>query len=73
MIYERIKEERNILDVDLLSELNKNGQNLAMEELNKVLLQFEILGLITVRWVGKDRRRIEIAERPSTTADSGSG
>ncbi len=73
MIYERIKDEKNILDVDLLTELNKNGQNLAMEELNKVLLQFEILGLITVRWVGKDRRRIEIAERPSTTADSGSG
>ncbi|GEM_PF-430711 len=70
LVYERIKQEGNIVDIDLLNDLNKNGQNMSMKELNKVLLQLEILGLITVRWVGKDKRRIEIAERTLASADS---
>lgn len=70
LVYERIKQQGNIVDIDLLNDLNKNGQNMSMKELNRVLLQLEILGLITVRWVGKDRRRIEIAERTAASADS---
>ena len=31
-----------------------------MINLNKVLLNLEILGLIFVRWIGKDSRRIEV-------------
>ncbi len=70
LVYERIKQEGNIVDIDLLNDLNKNGQTMSMKELNRVLLQLEILGLITVRWVGKDKRRIEIAERTLASADS---
>ena len=33
------------------------------DELDKILMQLEILGLITVRWVSKEKRRIEIVER----------
>ena len=31
-------------------------------ELNKALLDLEILGMITVRWVAKEKRRIEFVE-----------
>lgn len=50
------------MDNELLNELIKEGYEINMKELNKVLLQLEILGLISVRWAGKDKRRIEIVE-----------
>ncbi len=62
-VYERVKQAKNIADTDLLVELNKNGWDVSMRDLNKVLLQLEILGLVTVRWMGKDKRRIEVVER----------
>lgn len=61
-VYEAVKAHQNITDRDLLNELNKNGADVSMRGLNKVLMQLEILGLVTVRWIGKDRRRIEVAE-----------
>ena len=60
--YEWIKEKKNATDDDLLEALNKNGRKCSPDELDKVLMQLEILGLITIRWVGKDRRRVELQE-----------
>jgi hypothetical protein len=60
--FEWMKEERSATDGDLMEALNKNGSKCSPDELNKVLMQLEILGLITVRWIGKDKRRIEIIE-----------
>ena len=62
ILYEKIKQHRNILDMDLLSELKKEDQDITMRELNKILMQLEIMGLITVSWVRKDARRVEIIE-----------
>jgi hypothetical protein len=63
--YEWLKAEKAANDEDLLEELNKNGNRCSQDELDKTLMQLEILGLVTVRWVGKDKRRIEVVERPS--------
>lgn len=60
--YEWLKEEKNASDEELLAALNKNGGKCSVNELNKVLLQLEILGLITIRWIAKDKRRIEVVE-----------
>ncbi len=60
--YEWLKEEKNASDEELLAALNKNGGKCSVSELNKVLLQLEILGLVTIRWIAKDKRRIEVVE-----------
>ena len=63
--YEWIKEKKTAIDSELLEALNKNGNRCSPDELDKLLMQLEILGLITVRWVGKDKRRIEFQEKPT--------
>tara|TARA_B100001013_G_C24366787_1_gene346555 strand:+ start:372 stop:602 length:231 start_codon:yes stop_codon:yes gene_type:complete len=60
VVYEKISQKTQITDLDLIKELNKEGWNVSMINLNKVLLNLEILGLIFVRWIGKDSRRIEV-------------
>ena len=55
-------------DEELLDLLNKTG-SYSINELNKALLDLEILGSITVRWVAKEKRRIELVEAaPSPVA-----
>ena len=63
--FEWIKEKKSSTDDELLEALNKNGNKCSPDELDKVLMQLEILGLVTIRWVSKDRRRIEFQERPA--------
>jgi len=62
LAYEWIKEKKSATDDDLLEALNKNGSKCSPDELDKLLMQLEILGLITIRWVSKDKRRIEFSE-----------
>jgi len=62
-VYEKIKQAKNLTDVDLLNDLTKNGFDVTMSTLNRILLKLEILGLISVTWVGKDKRRIEVIEQ----------
>jgi hypothetical protein len=63
--FEWIKEKKSATDDDLLEALNKNGSRCSPDELDKLLMQLEILGLITIRWVAKDKRRVEIVETPT--------
>jgi hypothetical protein len=63
--FEWIKEKRSATDDDLMEALNKNGNRCSPAELDKLLMQLEILGLITIRWVAKDKRRIEFQEKPT--------
>ncbi|HKT22902.1 MAG TPA: hypothetical protein VJR06_09890 [Nitrososphaerales archaeon] len=63
--FEWIKEKKSATDDDLLEALNKNGSKCSPDELDKILMQLEILGLITVRWVSKDKRRVEFQEKPT--------
>jgi hypothetical protein len=60
LTYEKIKQVRNITDSDLVNALNKDSVSLSDTDLNKILLDLEIYGLIRVSWVTKDERRIEI-------------
>ncbi|MGQ9469731.1 MAG: hypothetical protein ACUVTD_07950 [Nitrososphaerales archaeon] len=65
MIYEKLKQQKNTLDLDLLNELKKEDSNITMKDLNKALMSLEIIGLVSVKWVRKDARRIEIIEKAS--------
>ncbi len=66
--FEWIKEKKSATDDDLLEALNKNGSKCSPDELDKLLMQLEILGLITIRWVSKDKRRLEMVEKPTEEA-----
>jgi hypothetical protein len=63
--FEWIKEKKSTTDDDLIEALNKNGNKCSPDELDKLLMQLEILGLVTIRWVAKDKRRVEMVEKPS--------
>ena len=63
--YEWIKEKKSTTDEDILEALNKNGGRCSPDELDKTLMQLEILGLISIRWVSKDKRRIEFQDKPA--------
>ena len=67
IVYEKMKQDENTTDKDLLKELQRDGEDISMRDLNKVLMQLEILGLITVRWQTKDKRRIELAKTSDQT------
>jgi len=60
-VLEIIKEKKHATDEEILTLLNKSD-GYSMHELNKALLDLEILGSITVRWVAKEKRRIEFVE-----------
>ena len=54
-----IKQKENYTDKELEKALTKDGTVITEGEFNKVLLDLEILGLISVSWVTKENRRIE--------------
>jgi hypothetical protein len=58
-VYDKIKEVNRLTDVELFKSLVKDGNVIADDRFNKILLDLEILGLITVSWITKDERRIE--------------
>ena len=59
-VFDKIKEVNSLTDVELFKILIKDGYALPEDKFNKILLDLEILGLITVVWITKDERRIEI-------------
>ncbi len=59
-VYDKIKEANSLTDVKLFKILIKEGFALPEDKFNKILLDLEILGLITVVWITKEERRIEI-------------
>jgi len=71
IVYEKVRSEGHITDIELLEALKKAGVEATMRDLNKILLHLEILDLVSVRWAGKEKRRIEIvtkeAEKPQAT------
>jgi len=60
LTFDKIKESNSLTDVKLFKILIKEGYALSEDKFNKILLDLEILGLITVVWITKDERRIEI-------------
>lgn len=59
-VFDNIKEVNRLTDVELFKSLVKDGHVIADDRFNKILLDLEILGLITVSWITKDERRIEV-------------
>ena len=58
-ILEKIKQKENFTDKELEKLLAKDGTIITESKFNKVLLDLEIMGLISVSWVTKDTRRVE--------------
>ena len=63
IIYEKINNAKHITDKDLLKILIKEKIDVSQKDINKVLLHLEIMNLISVRWDGKDKKRIEISNK----------
>ena len=59
-VFDKIKDATRLTDVELYKSLAKDGHAIAEDRFNKILLDLEILGLITVSWITKDERRIEV-------------
>ena len=60
LVLEKIKESTTITDKVLSKKLTSDGHVISEGFFNQVLLDLEIMGLITVSWITKDTRRIEI-------------
>ena len=60
LVLEKIKESTTITDKVLSKKLTSDGHVMSEGFFNQVLLDLEIMGLITVSWITKDTRRIEI-------------
>ena len=58
-IYDKVKEVGSLTDVELYRSLTSEGLIIPEDKYNKLLLDLEILGLISVAWITKDERRIE--------------
>jgi len=58
-ILETIKQKESFTDKELRKILEKDGTEITESEFNKVLLDLEIMGLISVSWVTKENRRVE--------------
>ena len=57
-ILEKVQTSDGITDKDLFKDLTKN-ELILENDFNKVLLDMEIKGLISVSWLTKDTKRIE--------------
>jgi len=60
IIFEKIKLEPSLTDKELLKSIIKNGITISNDQFEKILLDLEIAGLISVSWLTKDTRRVEI-------------
>jgi arginine repressor len=60
IVLEKIKEVGNLSDNELMNNLEKDGVQITVADLNKTLLDLEIFGLVRVSWLTKDKRRIEL-------------
>ncbi len=60
MAYEKIKNSGSLTDEELAKSLAKDGITMPADRFNKMLLDLEITGLITVTWFTKDARKIEV-------------
>lgn len=60
-VLELVQALGSISSDDLKNKIEKNGNQINESVLNKILFHLEIQGLITVRWSGKKKRRIELS------------
>ena len=70
VIYDLIKSKKNTTDVELIKLLKKQNIETNKNDINKVLLHLEILNLVSVRWMGKNSKRIELSENNDQKSDA---
>jgi arginine repressor len=63
LIVEKINEAGTLTDLDLMTNLEKEDIEITESDMNKILLDLEIFGLIRVSWISKDKRRIEAVSK----------
>ena len=66
---EKVEEKGSITDTTLIKSLVKDGYHISDDLFNKTLLDMEIMGLISVNWLTKDTRRIEIISKQEEEDD----
>ena len=71
-VFEFIKEKKAATD-DEIMEFLKKSDTYSIHELNKCLMDLEILGAVSIRWVAKEKRRVEFVETPLETTRYGEG
>ena len=62
VVYDLIKSQKNTTDAELIKLLKKQNIETNSNDINKILLHLEIMNLISVRWMGKHSKRIELSE-----------
>ncbi len=70
VIYDLIRSKKNTTDVELIKLLKKQNIETNTNDINKVLLHLEILNLVSVRWMGKNSKRIELSENNDQKSDA---
>ena len=61
-ILEKIKQKEGLTDQELQNLLTKDNVEILEDQFNKTLLDLEILGLITVSWLTKNTKSIELVK-----------
>ena len=69
LVFEKVRELGSITDTSLTKSLTKDGYLLDEDIINKTLLDLEIMGLISVSWLNKNTRRIEIVSNKNEEDD----
>ena len=69
IVIDKIKELGSITDKTLAKSLVKDGYHLSDDLFNKILLDMEIMGLVSVNWLTKDTRRIAIVSKQEEEDD----
>ena len=71
-VLEFVKEKKAATDDEIMDFLKKSD-SYSIHELNKCLMDLEILGVVSIRWVAKEKRRVEFVETPLETTRYGEG
>lgn len=71
-VFEYVKEKKAVTDDEILDAMAK-GNDCSINEINKCLMDLEILGMVSIRWVAKEKRRVEIVESPAEPVRYGEG
>jgi hypothetical protein len=71
-VFEFIKDKKAATDDDILDFINKSD-TYSIHELNKCLMDLEILGVISIRCVAKEKRRVEFVDVPLESTKYGEG
>lgn len=71
-VFEYLRDKKAATDDEILDFINKSD-TYSMHDLNKCLLDLEILGAVSIRWVAKEKRRVEFLETPLEPTNYGEG